>query len=166
MQSHVNPYLQQEVLSASPSRLRWLLIKRAEELCGVVSQMWADDQVDQADQWLLRIREILGELLGGVQDASHPVGKTVADFYVFLLQLVSEVEQKRCPDRLATLRELLGIELETWQQVLDQGGSQSASPLETPPRNPGVAAPAPLMPISRSGSSSENELGGSFSLEV
>ena len=122
----VNPYLQQEVMSASPIRLRLMLIQRAEELCDLVQLLWQDEDYAQGMQWLLRIRDILGELLNGVTDPENPLGKTVADFYVFLIQLVTEVEQSHSLERLGTLRELLNIEKETWKQVVEKAESSGA----------------------------------------
>ncbi len=116
-QTHgINPYLQQEVLSASLPRLRWMLVKRAQELCGLIDQMWRERQVQIADQWSIRLRDILIELLSGVQDAANPVSTRVADFYVFLLQLLSEFERTRDGQKLQTLEGLLQIEEETWRK--------------------------------------------------
>lgn len=118
----VNPYLQQEVMSSSPVRLRWMLVKRAEELCSMVDQLWINNDFQQASQWLIRIRDILGELLNGVRDA-NPLGIAIGDFYVFLIQMVTEIEETANRQRLATLRELLSIESETWRMVVHQQGS-------------------------------------------
>lgn len=165
----VNPYLQQEVMSASPVRLRWMLIRRAEELCQVVSHLWSQEDYQQADQWLLRVREILGELLDGVVDASNPLGKTVSDFYVFLIQLATELGTHRNPDRLETLRELLSIELETWAQVMANQGEMAAKDgLESSPALGLESSPAdasPMMPpIEMPDAFSGGE--GSFNLEI
>ncbi len=185
-----NPYLQQEVLSASPVRLRWMLICRAEELCGMVGHCWSAGQAPEAQQWLLRIREILGELLDGVTDAANPLSQTISDFYLFLLQLLQEVQDTSDVQRLGTLLELLSIERETWQQVLNQHGSDGADHLSHPSSvaaspigtqgavphaptlthvpAPGVSAPDSSVPESPvPASPDDNPLaGGAFSLEV
>ena len=153
--SEINPYLQQEVLSASPPRLRWLLVRKAEELCGVVTQMWADDQAEYAGQWIIRIRDILVELLGGVQDPANPVSENVADFYVFLLQLLAEVEQSRKVERMSVLRELLSIEAETWRMVAEKIAQEESNSLESSEK-----------PIFVPSASNTLESSGGFSLEV
>ena len=114
----INPYLEQEVLSASPLRLRWMLIRRAEELCIEVERLWLDGDDQQANGWLIRIREIIGELLDGVRDNDNPVSKPVSDFYVFLLKLLSQLEFHRDLTQLKTLTELLHVESETWEAVV------------------------------------------------
>jgi flagellin-specific chaperone FliS len=125
--SDINPYLQQEVMSASKPRLRWLLVKKAEDLCGLISQLWLGDQPDTAEQWIIRVRDILGELLSGVQDSSNPAANSITDFYIFLLQLLSEVQGSRDQSRLRTLRELLSIEAETWRLVAERENSVPAT---------------------------------------
>jgi flagellin-specific chaperone FliS len=116
----VNPYLEQEVFSASPIRLRWMLICRAEELCVEVQRLWAVNEREMASSWLLKIREILGELLDGVQDAQNPASKPVSDFYIFLLQVLNEAEATYNSGQLKTLEELLHIENETWRMVVQR----------------------------------------------
>ncbi len=149
-ESDINPYLQQEVMTASPPRLRWLLIRRSVELCGMVAQMWNAGQHTFARQWLLNVREILGELLDGVKDEKNPLSKPISDFYLFLLQLATEVEQHHDAERLQVLQDLLAIEAETWRQVIEKVGSES------------VPAPSvfPALPTT------SDSFGGSFSLEV
>ena len=157
----INPYLQQEVLTASPIRLRWMLVNRAEELCGLVGQMWSSGEKAQASQWIIRLREILGELLEGVHDRSNPLSKDVTDFYIFLLQMLAEVEQSQSQPRLKTLRDLLKYEADTWQMVLEKnareasGTSVDSFRFETPSQS------RPLIP-----STSESLSSDGFSLEV
>ena len=84
----------------------------------MVAGLWESEQYAASREWSLRIREILGELVDGIQDSSNPVSKPIADFYVFLLKLLTEAETTQDRDRLETLRELLSIEEETWREVV------------------------------------------------
>lgn len=152
-EADTNPYLQQEVLSASPARLRWMLIARAAELCGFVDQLWSNGQVALGNQWLLRIREILGELLDGVKDSQNPLSTPICDFYLFLLQITLEVDKHQDRERLKVLAELLAIEAETWRLVVDKAA-----------RDASASSPADSLFPSLS-SSLDPSLGG-FSLEV
>lgn len=127
-----NPYLEQDVLSASPIKLRWMLITRAEELCTLTEFLWQDKKLDEARGWLLRIREILGELLSGVRDVTNPAGKDISDLYVFMLQLLTSAEQTQSTESLRQLKALLAIENETWHQVYETLDGTSTSNL-----NPG-----------------------------
>ena len=151
-----NPYLQQEVLTASPVRLRWMLIIRAKELCDGVDSLWRDGQMALGDQWSLRIRDILGELLSGVTEG-NPASPRVADFYLYLLKVLSEAEQSRDLQCLATLKDLLAYEAETWQLLLQKPAAEDSHQL-TP------HLPAPIS----SGYSDSDDFssGSTFSLDV
>jgi flagellin-specific chaperone FliS len=155
-----NPYLQQEVLTASPVRLRWMLITRAKELCEGVESLWKDGQIALGAQWSLRIREILGELLAGVTDG-NPLSTQVADFYLFLLKVLSEAEQSQNIERLATLRDLLAYEADTWQLFLQKPGAEAKD-------QPAFAAPKPHLPAPMLSNYDTEDFstGSSFSLDM
>lgn len=156
-QEPVDPYIEHEILAASPIKLRWLLICRAEELCGAVGVFWQQGQTAVGDQWMLLIRDILGELLQGVT-SENPVSPKVADFYVFLVQTATEVSMSRNIERLNTIRELLSIEAETWRMLIDRQ-SQSASQTPTIPAT-NLSPIAPQVDFETLGGES------SFSLDV
>ncbi len=169
----INPYLQQEVLAASPIRLRWMLITRAKELCEGVETLWNDGQTKFGDQWALRIREILGELLAGVADG-NPASQKVADFYTFLLAKLTSVQQSHDIETLRTLRELLAYEADTWQLLINKSLSNSATEsIETPAAPAAKSTYAPPLhshlpaPISTSyDDSSDFSSGSSFSIDM
>ncbi len=158
----INPYLQQEVLTASPVRLRWMLITRAKELCEGVGALWRDGQQALGDQWSLRIREILGELLAGVT-GDNPASAQVSDFYLFLLKMLSDAEQTRDSGRMLKMRDLLAYEAETWQLLMQKSPSEfSEKPaLATPLR---THLPAPINPSFNDSDDFSSD--SSFSLDV
>jgi flagellin-specific chaperone FliS len=158
----INPYLQQEVLTASPVRLRWMLITRAKELCEGVESLWRDGQTALGDQWSLRIREILGELLAGVTEG-NPASAQVADFYLFLLKMLSEAEPAREAARMRTLRDLLAYEADTWKLLMERSTAEASEPgrRAIPLR---THLPAPIS--SNYTDSDDFSSGSSFSLDV
>ncbi|MFO0923874.1 MAG: hypothetical protein U0905_15440 [Pirellulales bacterium] len=62
-------FLLQEIELASPAKLRWLLIRKAHGLCQMVDAFLEKKEKLQANNWLLLVQDILGELLAGVTDA-------------------------------------------------------------------------------------------------
>lgn len=158
----INPYLQQEVLTASPIRLRWMLVNRGKDLTTMIGQMWQAGEEGQAVQWIIRLRDILGELLEGVKDPTNPVGREVSDFYVFLLQMLAEVEQIRSVPGLRTLEELLAYEADTWRMVLEKQARELAG-AGSNHYAPHVGAPIASATFQSTGSTLA---AGSFSLEV
>ena len=137
-----------------------MLISQAVELCGVVEGYWKSGAQAAGDQWLLRVRDILGELLAGIT-SGNPVSCQVADFYLFLLKLVSQVEQSRDLEKLATFGELLALEAETWQLVYHKTIAD-ANPVADTSR--GLGASPPRMPSFDN--YDESATGNSFSLDV
>lgn len=163
-----NPYLEQEVLSASPIRLRWMLIQRAEELCGLVKQLWQEGNLAQGDGWVLRVREILGELLEGVKDKSNPASKPISDFYVFLLQYLGGIERSRDIKKLLILEELLRIENETWQMVIQNSLAHDENHFKYPhsAQDFGQGTPTAEAPKIAPLDYLTTDFSGDFSLEV
>lgn len=125
-------FLRQEVESATPAKLRWLLIRKAIGLCQAVEQLWLESRPDEANQWVLRIREIFGELLAGVTDAENPAAQPVTSIYIFMLLLLDEVEKSRDPDAIKTMIEILEIEFGTWSLFVEQENQAGRCGLDFP----------------------------------
>jgi flagellar secretion chaperone FliS len=107
-------FLKQEVESASPAKLRWLLIRKAVGLAEVIDYLWGEGKHDEASQWWIRILDILSELLDGVTDANNPAAKPISDLYIYLVKLGIELQVGRDRQELASFIEILKIEQETW----------------------------------------------------
>jgi flagellar secretion chaperone FliS len=128
-----NPYLEQEVLSATPAKLRFMLLDRATSLVSIVDQLWASDNHFQAVQWTIRIRDILSELLNGVTDREMELSQRIADLYVFLINMLTRLEVSHSREDLAEFRSILELERETWQQFVrkEAQAAQHSSPYST-----------------------------------
>jgi len=113
-----NPYLEQEVLSASPAKLRYMLLDKCTSLISIVDQLWAAGNYFQAVQWTIRIREILSELLSGVTDQEMELSRKISDLYVFLINMLTRLEAKPSREELAEFRSILELERETWLQYV------------------------------------------------
>lgn len=113
-----NPYLEQEVLSASPAKLRFMLLDKCTSLISIVDQLWATGNFFQAVQWTIRIREILSELLSGVTDQEMELSRKISDLYIFLINMLTRLEAKPNREELAEFRSILELERETWLQYV------------------------------------------------
>ncbi len=136
-------FLRQEVESASPAKLRWLLLRKAIGLCEAVDQLWSEARFDDANQWLLRVRDIFGELLDGVTDSKNPAAESVADLYTFLLLMLENLEKGRDRVELRSMIEILEVELGTWDLFVRR---------ESQSHGAGVQFDSPSMPIPHAGS--------------
>jgi flagellar protein FliS len=110
-------FLRQEVESASPAKLRWLLLQKAHGLSLVVRDLWSKGQHADAKQWVLRIQDILTELLEGIVDPKHELAKQQSDLYVFLTKLIVLADQSSDIQSLDSFREIIEIEKETWEML-------------------------------------------------
>ena len=112
---NADTFLEMDVLASSPARLRLLLIQKACGLCDVIQQAWQSQKIAEAASWLLRLNDILSELLSGVTDKNNPAAKSISDLYVYMSQLLNRVEQSRSDEELVNLKSILQIELDTWR---------------------------------------------------
>jgi flagellar protein FliS len=110
-------YLETEVATATPQRLRLMLIEAALRRTRQAEAALAANQLDEARGALGRSREIVGELLAGVQPDQSPVAKTVLGLYAYLLSSLTEIGQTRDALQLAGVIRVLEEERQTWQQV-------------------------------------------------
>lgn len=127
----IDRFLQQEVASASPAKLHWLLLRRAHTLTMTIGDLWAKGDLAGAQQWIILVRDILSELLAGIVDPSHPLARQQSDLYVFLSALLATAEQGNDVAALKDLREVLEIEMISWEMLVQReslaGGVSSAS---------------------------------------
>lgn len=125
-------FLRQEIESASPAKLRFLLLQKAHGLTLVVHDLWKQGKHAEADQWVLRIQDIITELLAGVVDPKHELAQVTSDLYIFMSKLIAAVSIERDVEALFNISEILEIELETWgmfvrKEMLEANGSNGAS---------------------------------------
>jgi flagellin-specific chaperone FliS len=107
-------FLRQEVESATPAKLRYLLLQKAHGLTEIVRDQWQKGLVSEARQWVIRIQDILGELLEGIVDPKHELAKQQSDLVIFLLKLVVLADQTQDLQALNSVRQILEIEKDTW----------------------------------------------------
>lgn len=127
----IERFLQQEVESASPAKLHWLLLRRAHSLTVTIGDLWAKGDVQTANQWIILIRDILTELLSGIVDPSHSLARQQSDLYIFLSALLTTAEQGHDTAALKDLREILEIEMISWEMLVQKEAREGAVPTHT-----------------------------------
>lgn len=118
-------YLQTMVLTASPAKLRHLLLERAVTLTELIQENRLRRPDNLVDERTVTLRDILGELLSGVKRSTDSLSGTVADLYVFLLQELTLAEREPGLERIASIGHILEIEQETWKQVCENLSKRS-----------------------------------------
>lgn len=124
-------FLRQEVESASPAKLRWLLLQRAHGLTLSIRDLWLRDQSEDAKQWLILTQDIFTELLDGIVDPKHDLAKQQSDLMVFLTRLLISAGQTKDVHTLNSVTEILEIERDTWEMLVRrETASHSVQPTQ------------------------------------
>jgi len=110
-------YLQSTVMTASPAKLRLMLLERGVAVVEAIKDCRRKNPECLVDQWTIRLRDILGELLQGVSRNAGDLARQVSDIYVFLIRELTFAEQEPGLSRIDSIGRILEIERETWSQV-------------------------------------------------
>jgi flagellar protein FliS len=114
-------YLEAQVRTATPQRLRLMLIDGALRFARQTLAVWDDPQQRVAcGEALRRCRDIVHELYAAVRADQCPAGKTVKAVYLFLYQQLAAAslthDRQKVRDAITVLEE----ERETWRRVCEQ----------------------------------------------
>lgn len=123
-------YLEAAIRTASPARLRLMLIERAIEVSGRLAEVWRSGQLQGSNEHSLTLLDLLNELLNGVvggdSETENAVCQKVADLYVFLSKHLVAAESNSDSGAIGEIRIVLQAEAETWRAVCAQ---EIASPV-------------------------------------
>ena len=111
-------FLRQEVESASPAKLRWLLLQKAHGLTIAIRELWLQNRAEEAVQWMILTQDIFTELLEGIVDPKHELAKQQSDLFVFLTKLLVVSGQTQDAHTLESVTEILEIEKDTWEMLV------------------------------------------------
>jgi flagellar protein FliS len=121
-------YLESMVQTASPAKLRLMLIERAVEVSRHLAHHWNSQPGKRGtNEYSLKLLELLSELLSGVTDKSVEVCRTVSDLYVFLCQHLIAAEKNGDSSMIDEIRLVLETEAETWRMVCAQEGTDKSA---------------------------------------
>lgn len=119
-----NHYLEATVKSASPARLRLMLLERSVDVAARLSHAWKTGESRGSNEHSIRLLDLLTELLAGVQGgvtkAEQALCDQVADLYVFLSQHLVAAEADSDSQAIDEIKLVLETEAETWRAVCAQ----------------------------------------------
>jgi flagellar protein FliS len=134
-------YLESKVLTAPPQRLHLMLIEGAMRFGRQAQSALERGDAVAAAAPLMKVIDIVGELLAGVRKQSTEVNRKLADLYLFLFRRASEAKINTDSAALADVLRVLEIERQTWQMVCDKFVRGSESPASTNPAAPTDRSP-------------------------
>lgn len=113
-------YLEMQVNTATPQRLRLMLIDGALRYARRTAELWRENAFDDALEALIRCREIVSELIAGIDTGASPLARQVTGLYVYLFSALTEAQQTRDEHQLAAVIRMLEEDRETWRQLCEQ----------------------------------------------
>lgn len=146
-------YLEAQVRTATPQRLRLMLIDGALRFARQTLALWDDPQQRGVCREALgRCRDIVHELYAAIRADQCPAGKTVKAVYLFLYQQLASASLTHDRQKVRDVISVLEEERETWRQVCQQmpeAPARDAGPTcrevtanDLPPRVGPLRAPA------------------------
>lgn len=117
-QSARNTYLENEIRTATPQRLRKLLLDGAWRFCHQASDAIERNDSEAAITAIERANLILSELLSGIKPG-YDVSKSVTELYVFLIKELVVARRELSAERLQGIINVLDVERETWRLVCE-----------------------------------------------
>jgi len=121
-------YLETQVHTATPQKLRLMLIDGALRHSRRTLELWRQRDFDQALESLIRTREIVSELIAGIEADASPLARQVGNLYAYLFSALTEAQQTRDEHQLAAVIRVLEEERETWRQLCEQLPDRPVSP--------------------------------------
>jgi flagellar protein FliS len=150
MEHSSQQYLESQVMTATPQKLRLLLIEGAIRYAHQTLELWEVGQQEQAIMALIRCRAIVGELLSGIQIEQSDLTRKVAAVYLYLFRSLTEAQLKRDQQRVQDTINVLEVERETWRlvceqmpnaPVMDNSDGMIGAPIEIMAPNQGIGGP-------------------------
>ena len=120
---HTDPrssYLESQVLTATPQKLRLMLIEAALGAARQALNCWQEERDTSANIALIRCREIVSELLAAIKPDQSELTRSVAGIYLFLFKSLAEAQLHRDPAKVDEAIHVLEIERDTWRLVCEQ----------------------------------------------
>ena len=131
-------YFESQVYTASPQRLRLMIIDGALQYAHRASKHWQEGRIYEGGEAVIGCQRIVTELLRSMRPEIAPeLVANVSAVYNFVFRSLIEAGLKRDEAKLNDAIAVLEIERETWRQVCERLGtalesSQSVSSAPAP----------------------------------
>jgi flagellar protein FliS len=120
MAAQHSQYLESKILTAPPHRLHLMLIEGAIRFGRQAEAALGRNEQAAAAAALLRVIDIVGEMLAGIREQKTDVNQQLANLYWFLFRRVTEAKINADAAALAEALRLLEYERQTWQLVCEK----------------------------------------------
>jgi flagellar protein FliS len=118
--SPCDAYLETQIATATPQRLRLMLIEAALRRARAAQEAWRAENVNDGAEAVSHCRNIISELISGIQPDQSRLAKQILGVYMFLFSTLVEAHLSRDADRLTDIIRVLEEERQTWQAVCEE----------------------------------------------
>ena len=130
-------YFENQVFTATPQRLRVMLIDGALHYARKAAMHWEQGRNYEAGEAIVGCQRIVTELLRGLRsDIAPDLVANVAALYNFVFRSLIEAGLKRDPGKLGDAVRVLEIDRETWRQVCEGLGAPLEAAEPSPSKRP------------------------------
>jgi len=113
-------YLETQILTSTPQRLRLMLIEGAIRRLRAAQAAWRDGKMTEGLEAVGQCRDIVTELIAGIRPEETPAAKQILGVYMFIYSTLVEAQLTRDAARLRDVIRVLDEERTTWQAVCEQ----------------------------------------------
>jgi flagellar protein FliS len=113
-------YLETQILTATPQRLRLMLIDAALRRARAALDAWQTGSDQDGKRDIARCRDIITELIAGIEPNRSPLARQVLGIYMFVFSSLVELQFAKDETRLGGIIRVLEEERLTWQTVCEQ----------------------------------------------
>src|SRR6476469_3105081 len=112
-------YLETQILTATPQRLRLMLIEGAIRKINAAKAAEESGDWEKASSDLSYCRDIVSELIASIEPEQTPVAKQILGVYMFVYSTLVEAQFGRDVSRLPGSLRVLEEERQTWREVCE-----------------------------------------------
>ena len=149
--AHANRFLETEVLTAPPQKLRLMLVDGALRGIAETKQAWQQGLFAEGGEALDRVQAIIAEFIGALDRQRDPaLTGQLTELYVFLYKSLIAAGFEHNAAKLDEVVTILQIERDTWQELnrlladSTANTAAAAAPIPAPHHSSGIHSPLSL----------------------
>ena len=131
-QDPANIYLENNVFTASPQRLRLMLIEAGLRFSQQTLAHWQAGRTEDGTLALIRAQAVVSELHNSVRSGESDLAAQVAAMYLVLYRSLCEAQLDSDAAKVESVIRALNEDYETWRQLCDTTETSEPLPESTP----------------------------------
>lgn len=131
--SSQNAYLESQVKTATPQKLRLMLIEGAIRFARLTVKALDEQNEADACETASRCRSIISELIGSIRNPDEELHQRIIALYVFVFQRLTEGQLAKDKAAVEEAIGVLELERKTWQEICKKHPDRIVGEVPLPP---------------------------------